>query len=116
FVQLVISTYGGYFGGGMGIMMLATFTLMGMTHMHQMNALKVILSLIINGVASVAFFVAHKVALDAALPCAVGAIAGGFGGAWLARRVDPKSVRVLVLVFAWCLTAWFFVAPHVTRK
>jgi uncharacterized membrane protein YfcA len=107
-LQLVISMYGGYFGGGMGIMMLATFTLMGMTHMHEMNALKVVLALVINGVAVVSFVLARKVVWDAAVPVAIGAIAGGWAGASLARRIEPKHVRNLVLVVAWSLTCWFF--------
>src|SRR5262249_53729726 len=97
-VQLLISTYGGYFGGGMGIVMLATFTLMGMTHMHEMNALKVVLGLLINGVAVVAFLVAGKVVMSAAIFAAVGSIVGGWSGAALARRVDPKQVRKVVLL------------------
>jgi uncharacterized membrane protein YfcA len=106
-LQLVISTYGGYFGGGMGIMMLATLTLMGMTHLHEMNALKTILGLLINGVALVAFFIDAKVSIGAAIPAAAGSIAGGYLGAALARRVDPKHVRKIVLVVAWSLVAWF---------
>lgn len=107
-VQLVIAAYGGYFGGGMGILMLATLTLMGMTHMHEMNALKVVLGIVINGIALVLFLLSGKVVMEAAIPTAAGALAGGFAGAALARRVDPKKVRKLVLVFAWALTAWFF--------
>lgn len=108
-LQLVIATYGGYFGGGMGILMLATFTLMGMRDMHVMNALKVVLGVLINGVAVVAFVIDGKVAAWGAVPAAVGAVAGGFAGAALARRVDGKKVRVFVLVFAWTLTVWFAV-------
>jgi uncharacterized protein len=55
-LQLVISIYGGFFGGGIGILMLATLSLMGMTEMHAMNALKTVLASLINGV-SVAMFV-----------------------------------------------------------
>ena len=108
-VQLVIASYGGYFGGGMGILMLATFTLMGMTNLHSMNGLKTVLGVFINGAANVAFFIAHKVVLSVALPVAIGSIVGGFGAAALARKVDPKKVRTFVLVFAWGLTAWFTV-------
>ena len=107
-LQLIISTYGGYFGGGMGIMMLATFTLMGMTHMHEMNGLKVILGILINGVALVAFFAASKVVYAAAIPVAIGSVVGGWSGAALARRMDPKQVRLVVLAVAWSLTVWFF--------
>jgi uncharacterized protein len=108
-LQLVISSYGGYFGGGMGILMLATFTLMGMTHLHTMNGLKTLLGVLINGAANIAFFAAHKVVILVALPVAVGSIVGGFVGASMARKVDPKKVRKFVLVFAWGLTVWFFV-------
>lgn len=109
-VQLSIASYGGYFGGGMGILMLATFTLMGMTHLHAMNGLKTMLGVLINGAANVAFVMAHKVAFEMAAPVAVGSIVGGWVGASVARRMDPKYVRAVVLVFAWGLTAWFFVS------
>ncbi|MDB5214772.1 MAG: hypothetical protein JWO86_2699 [Myxococcaceae bacterium] len=108
-VQFLISTYGGYFGGGMGILMLATFTLMGMTHLHAMNGLKTLLGMLINGAANIAFFVAHKVVIDVAIPVAIGAIVGGWFGAAVARTMKPERVRAFVLIFAWGLTAWFFV-------
>jgi uncharacterized membrane protein YfcA len=107
-VQLLISTYGGYFGGGMGILMLATYTLMGMTNIHAMNGMKTFLGTLINGVANVLFFVDRKVVLVAAAPALVGSIVGGFAGAALARRVDGKHVRRFVLAVAWSLTAYFF--------
>jgi uncharacterized membrane protein YfcA len=107
-VQLVIATYGGYFGGGMGFLMLATYTLMGMTDIHAMNGLKTIAASMINGVANVLFLVANKVVLLAALPVALGSITGGWAGAALARRVDAKHVRRFVLLVAWALTAYFF--------
>jgi uncharacterized membrane protein YfcA len=112
-VQILIASYGGYFGGGMGILMLATFTLMGMENMHEMNALKVVLSLLINGVALVFFFASGKVVLGVALPTTVGALLGGWLGADVARKIDPKKVRLAVLVFAWCLTIFFFVKGRV---
>jgi uncharacterized protein len=111
-VQLVIASYGGYFGGGMGILMLAAMTLMGMDHMHRMNALKVVLGLIINGVALVFFLSSGKVDLAIALPTTLGALLGGWMGADIARRIDPKKVRTGVLVFAWCLTIFFFLRGH----
>jgi uncharacterized membrane protein YfcA len=113
-VQLVISIYGGYFGGGMGILMLAAFTLMGMTNINTMNGLKTSLGVLINGAANVAFVIAHKVVFTVAIPVAIGSIAGGFVGAAVARKMNPKYVRWFVLVFAWGMTAWFFYA--VIRK
>lgn len=108
-IELAIASYGGYFGGGMGILMLATFTLMGMSDMHEMNALKVMLGLLINGVALVLFLASGKVALGIVAPATAGAIAGGWIGASIARRIEPARVRKAVLWFAWALTAWFFV-------
>jgi uncharacterized membrane protein YfcA len=109
-IQLLIATYGGYFGGGMGILMLATYTLMGMANLHAMNGLKTLLGVLINGAANIAFFVAHKVVVTVAIPVAVGSIVGGWFGAAFARTLDPGRVRRFVLVFAWGLTAYFFVA------
>jgi len=108
-LQLLISSYGGYFGGGMGILMLATFTLMGMTHLHTMNGLKTLLGVLINGAANIAFFAAHKVVIDVAIPVAIGSVVGGWLGASIARTIDPKRVRLFVLVFAWGLTIYFTV-------
>jgi uncharacterized protein len=116
FVQLLISSYGGYFGGGMGILMLATFTLMGMTHLHTMNGLKTLLGLLINGAANIAFFAAHKVVIDVAVPIAVGSIVGGWLGASIARTIHPQRVRWFVLVFAWGLTIYFFVKAYVATR
>ncbi len=107
-IQLVISAYGGYFGGGMGILMLATYTLMGMRDIHAMNGLKTFLGTLINGVAIIAFFAASKVVFDVAAVGAVGSIAGGFGGAAVARRIEGKHVRRFVLAVAWSMTAFFF--------
>ena len=106
-LQLAIATYGGYFGGGMGIMMLATLTLMGMTHLHEMNALKVVLGLLINGVAMLAFLIDGKASLVVALPVAVGSISGGYFGAAIAKRIPPHQLRKVVLAIAWSLVAWF---------
>jgi uncharacterized membrane protein YfcA len=113
--QLFISTYGGYFGGGMGIMMLAVMTLLGMTHIHRMNALKNVLAVLINGIAVIAFVIAGAVQWPPAVVMIAGGITGGYLGAAAARRVSPKHVRVVVLVIAWCMTAYFFAKTYVTR-
>jgi len=60
-IQFAIAVYGGYFGGGIGIMMLAALSLSGMTNIHEMNAFKTLLGSVINGVAVVAFIVAGVV-------------------------------------------------------
>ena len=107
-VQLVISLYGGYFGGGMGIMMLATFSLMGMTDMHAMNGLKTLLGTMINGVAVLAFIVAGAVAWGPGVIMVAGGTLGGYVGAAFARKMDPVWVRRFVLAVAWGMTVYFF--------
>jgi uncharacterized membrane protein YfcA len=107
--QLAIAVYGGYFGGGMGILMLAAFTaLLGMKDLHAMNGVKTILSVFINGAAVALFVASGKVAWPEALAVAIGSLAGGYAGARLARVVAPAKVRRVVLAMAWCLTGWFF--------
>jgi uncharacterized membrane protein YfcA len=114
-VQLGISVYGGYFGGGMGIMMLAVFTLLGMTHIHRMNALKNVLGTLINGVAVVAFVLAGAVRWAPGVVMIAGGMIGGYVGAAVARKVDPKRVRTLVVLVAWGMTLYFFVRTYILR-
>ena len=107
-LQLLISVYGGYFGGGMGIMMLATLAIAGMTDMHQMNAVKSVLAVLINGVALAEFIALGAIAWAPGIVMVAGGIAGGYVGAATARRVDQRYVRALVLVIAWGMTIYFF--------
>ncbi len=108
-LQFVISMYGGYFGGGMGIMMLAVFTIAGMKDIHEMNGLKSVLAVAINGVAVVEFIVAGAVAWRPGLVMMAGAIAGGYLGAAYARKLDQEWVRRLIIVIAWTMTLYFFI-------
>jgi uncharacterized protein len=110
--QLVVSVYGGYFGGGIGIMMLAILSVLGMADIHRMNALKALLGALINGVAVVAFVVAGAVAWTPGVVMIAGGVTGGYAGAAIARRVDPKHVRWMVLGVAWTMTAYFFVHTY----
>lgn len=103
--QLAVAIYGGYFGAGMGILMLALFVLLAPMSIHEMNALKSVLAALINGVAAVGFVVSGVVEAEAAAVMAVGAIAGGFAGARLARRAPARIVRRLVLVIGFGLSA-----------
>jgi uncharacterized membrane protein YfcA len=96
--QLLVATYGGFFGAGMGILMLAALALMGLEDIHQMNGLKNLLAICINGVAAIYFVVAGAVVwVDAAL-MAVAAIGGGLAGASLAHRLGRTFVRRAVIV------------------
>jgi uncharacterized protein len=111
-LQLLVSVYGGYFGGGMGIMMLAILSILGMSDIHRMNAVKTILGALVNGVAVVAFIVAGAIDWTSGAVMIAGGTLGGYGGAAAARRVDPKHVRRLVMAVAWSMTAYFFVRTY----
>jgi len=80
----------------------------GMTDMHEMNGLKTVLAIAINGVALVAFIVSGTVAWGPGVVMVAGGISGGYTGASLARRVNGPSVRVMVIVVAWGMTGYFF--------
>jgi len=103
--QLLVGVYGGYFGAGMGIVMLAFLSLLVAGDMHRKNAIKNLLGALVNGVASIYFFAAGLVSGRAALIMIVGAIAGGFVGARLARRVSPRAVRAIVVAIGLSLSA-----------
>ncbi len=106
--QLVIAVYGGYFGGGIGILMLATLAMMGMDNIHVMNALKTVLTSCINGVAVVTFIIAGAVFWPQAIIMIIGAVIGGYGGAYYARKIEQKWVRLFVMIVGFGLTIYFF--------
>lgn len=108
-LQLAIATYGGYFGGGMGIMMLALLSAAGMTNIHEMNGLKAVLGVAINAVALVTFIVHGAVVWQPGVIMAAGGIVGGYAGGAVARRLSREAVRVFVIGIAWTMTAYFFV-------
>ena len=101
--QFLVAVYGGYFGAGIGILMLAAFGIMGFTDIHQMNGLKIFLALCINGVATGYFIWNGMVSWPHALVMAVGAIAGGVWGAGVARRIGPKGVRRIVIIVGFAM-------------
>lgn len=104
-LQFGIGVYGGYFGAGMGIMMLAVLVLLGARDIHGMNGVKNVLAVAINGIATLQFVLAGAVDARAALVMASGATLGGFVGAKLARKVAPTRVRWAVVAIGVCLTA-----------
>ncbi|MEP6754381.1 MAG: sulfite exporter TauE/SafE family protein [Chthonomonadales bacterium] len=107
-LQFVIAIYGGFFGGGIGILMLATLALMGMTEIHTMNALKTVLGSIINGVAVLVFVINGMVIWPQAIVMVVGSIIGGYYGAEGARKVSPGAIRSFVITIGLSMSAWFF--------
>jgi len=108
FFQMLVGIYGGYFGAGIGILMLAALAVMGLADIHAMNGLKNLLGSLINGVASVIFIYEGKVDWPLALMMAVAAIFGGYMGARVARRMDRRIVRAIVVTIGYSLTAYYF--------
>lgn len=108
--QFAIALYGGYFGGGMGILMLAVYALAGLTDIHAMNGLKSLLGAAINAAAVVTFVVAGVVHWRPALLMVAGSLAGGYFGARLAKRVPAARVRQLVIATGAIMTLKFFVS------
>ncbi len=111
--QLIIATYGGYFGGGIGILMLATLAMMGMENIHIMNGLKTVLATCINGVAVIIFIIARAVYWPETLLMIVGAIIGGYFGASYARKIDPKLIRGFVIVVGLAMSVYFFINTYI---
>ena len=95
--QLAVGIYGGYFGAGIGILMLAALSILGLSDIHEMNSLKVVFGGSINGIAAVYFAVAGMVKWDYVVIMAVGAILGGVGGAGAARKLGRAAVRWIVI-------------------
>ena len=110
--QLAVGIYGGYFGGGMGIVMLAMLSALGMTDIHAMNALKSVMAFVINGVAAVAFIVARAVYWKQGMVMIVGGIAGGYLGAHYAQKVPAIWIRCFVILVGTGMTAYFFVKAY----
>ncbi|AFY69354.1 protein of unknown function DUF81 [Thalassoporum mexicanum PCC 7367] len=106
---LAIAVYGGFFGGGLGILLLASLTILGMENINQMNAIKTLLNACINGMAIAQFAISNVVFWPQAALMAIGAIVGGYLSAHYAQRLKAIWVRRFVIVVAFGLTGYFFV-------
>lgn len=104
---LLVSLYGGYFNGGLGIMLLALFALWGMRDLHQMNGLKTGLSFVLSAISVAAFAVAGLVAWPQAALMMVASTLGGYAGAPLARRIPRPVLRGLIATIGFGMTAAF---------
>jgi uncharacterized membrane protein YfcA len=95
--QLLVAFYGGFFGAGIGILMLAAMGFLGLQNIHRMNGLKNFAAVCVNGVAAITFIVLGRVRWPLAALMALGAVAGGYLGAGVAKRIGEKNVRRLVI-------------------
>jgi uncharacterized protein len=106
-VQFFIALYGGFFGGGMGILMLALLEMIHIEDIHAMNGLKALLGTAINGAAVVTFIIARQVRWPQAILMIIAAVAGGYGGAHYAQKLDPRWVRASVICVGTGMTVYF---------
>ncbi len=110
--QFLVALYGGYFGAGIGILMLAALGILGYRDIHQMNGLKNLLALCINGVADVYFIAMGMVYWPEALIMAAGAVAGGYGGAGIARKIGRTGVRRIVILVGFAMALSLLIRQH----
>jgi len=107
--QLFVATYGGYFGAGIGILMLGSLSLIGLRDIHKINAIKTLLAAIINVTAFVFFALEGLVVWPLMILMATGSIIGGYGGARLAKRVKPRLLYLFVVAVGLLVSGWLFI-------
>lgn len=108
FAQLLAAIYIGYYGAGVGFLMLPLLSMMGIENIHTINGLRVLLATIGNAVAVVLFIVERAVIWPQALLMMGGAIVGGYAGAHYAQKLKPATVRYIVITIGSAMTAYFF--------
>jgi uncharacterized membrane protein YfcA len=104
--QFAVAVYGGYFGAGIGILMLAALGFMGFKNIHRMNALKNFGGMCANAVAAATFAISGLVSWPVAGAMAIGAMVGGYGGSRLAQRVPQARVRQAIIVIGLASSLW----------
>ncbi len=110
--QFLIGIYGGYFGAGIGILMLSSLSFLGLKDIHETNALKSFLAFCMNIVAASIFMAKGMVKWDYAVAMAIAAIVGGYLGARFSVLLKPIVVRWMVIVIGFSLAAYYFVKVY----
>lgn len=106
--QFLVATYGGYFGAGIGILMLSSLSLLGIPDIHQMNALKTILASVINGISVIIFILSGKIDWGWAWPMILAAAIGGWLGAAYGRKLPRSLIRWFVICTGFVVSIYFF--------
>lgn len=111
-IQFVLGIYGGYFGGAVGLMMLATWSLITTADIKLLNPTRMVLVTAANTIAVLTFIMLGAVWWAQTLALGAGAIAGGYGGAHIGKRLPATAVRIITLGVAITITAAFFVRAY----
>jgi uncharacterized membrane protein YfcA len=106
--QFAVSVYGGYFGAGIGILMLASLGFIGLTDIHEMNALKTVLASLINLVAAAVFIHARLVHWPKAGIMTIGALLGYFVGSHYSQKIPQARVRQIITAVGFLIAGWSF--------
>lgn len=112
--QFLIALYGGYFGAGIGILMLSALALMGISDIHRMNGIKTVLASAINGVSVILFIWFDKVNWTLAIPMVISSIIGGYVGASVARTLNKNLVRYMVVGIGLVLSGYYFLRIYLS--
>jgi hypothetical protein len=107
--QFIISIYGGYFGAGMGILMMALYLLAAHMDLHEASTLRLLCATAANIMATLVFAARGIVEWQLGLPMIFACIAGGYWGARMVKRMDQEKARRVILACAWLMTLWLFV-------
>jgi uncharacterized membrane protein YfcA len=110
--ETIVAVYGGYFGGGVGIMNLAMLAALGMTDIHAMNKLKVMLGGVINGVATITFIAAGTIVWPQAMVMTAGSILGGYSSAHFSQKLPQTWVKSFVILAGTAMTIYFFIRAY----
>jgi len=111
-LQFVIAVYGGFFGAGIGVLMLALFSWALRDSIHSINALRTICASGINCLALIIFLVRNKIDWQVGPLMLVGALIGGYGCAYFVRKLRPATARAIAVALAWTMTVAFFVKRY----
>jgi uncharacterized protein len=110
--ELLVAVYGGYFGAGLGFILMGMLAMLGMRDIHAMAAIRTLLATAINGIAVITFIAAHAVLWPQCLVMIAGSLTGGWFGAHYAQKTDPKKMRAFVIAVGIAMTIYFFVTTH----
>src|ERR1700684_1259563 len=108
FIELIVAVYGGYFGAGIGFVILGMLAALGMRDIHAMGAIRTLLAAAVNAAAVVTFLVAGRVLWPQCGVMVAGALLGGWFGARYAQKADPRKVRAFVIGIGLAMSAYFF--------
>jgi len=107
FTTLIVCIYGGYFNGGLGIILLALFSTLGMRDIHLMNGLKNIMSFALSAASVVTFAIAGIVFWQQAIIMMIAATIGGYFGVVVARKLSKNTIRMIIVIIGLIMTVIF---------